>query len=168
MSAFEGLRLYEIVMLVLGIVLFITTIVLMVYLITRKRSIKPLMYLFLLSIVMMGFPAISKIQFQGAVVDLKNRVEGEGSTTPDSTVREPLDSAKRVMLQNEIHAILERPVSDPEVLVTVARGQALLGDTSAAFKFVDSALVTNPRFRSATTFRQMLMAKRPDADRVRF
>ena len=91
MSAFDGLRLYEIVMLVLGIVLFITTIVLMVYLITRKRSIKPLTYLFLLSIVMMGFPAISKIQFQGAVVDLKNRVEGEGSTTPDSTVREPLE-----------------------------------------------------------------------------
>jgi len=69
-NLFDGLHLYEIVLLVLGALFFLLLVVTLIVFVIKNRSIKPLLFFFLISVLMMGFPAVSKVKFDKDGVEI--------------------------------------------------------------------------------------------------
>src|SRR5437870_13652772 len=95
-SVVEGLQFYEVVLLGLGVVFFFVLVVILVVLVSQNRNIKPLFLFFVVPVLMIGFPAISKIKFD------QNGLE--------------LDKTTRALIQNPsnvaIKAKLEKLVAE--------------------------------------------------------
>jgi len=118
MSFFSGLYLYQVVMLVTGVLIFIVTLILLVILTATGKEIGKLFLFFALSIVMIGFPAYSKIEISKDGVKLEKDTE--------QLLRNPTDKALRDRLFAEATKLSARPYSDPKMLTTVARAQIAL------------------------------------------
>jgi hypothetical protein len=122
---------------VAGALLFIVTLILLVILTASRKEIGKLFLFFALSIVMIGFPAYSKIEIS------KDGVKLEKDT--QQLLRNPTDKALRDRLSAEATKLSARPYSDPKMLTTVARAQIALGDNGAAEQNVNKALQIAPR-----------------------
>ena len=146
MKLFEGLFLYEIVLLFLGVLLFLVLLFVLVYYVLKKRSIKGLLYFFLIPIIMIGFPGIQKVKFDNGVVEIEKGTE--------KLERNPADTTGRSALLKGIEELEKRPVSDPATFVRVARAHAVIGDTSRAMAYVDSALKANPENQEALALKK--------------
>src|SRR5204863_2075223 len=98
---FEGLEGYEVVMLVLGALTFVLLMALTVFLTLRKRSIKQLVMLFPMPIIMMGFPGISKIKFEGNLIDIETKTK--------AVEKNPNDTKARAELAKQVVELQSRP-----------------------------------------------------------
>ena len=148
MSFFSGLYLYQVVMLAAGVLLFTVTLILLVILTATGKEIGKLFLFFALSIVMIGFPAYSKIEIS------KDGVKLEKDT--QQLLRNPTDKALRDRLSAEATKLSTRPYSDPKMLTTVARAQIALGDNGAAEQNVNKALQIAPRNAEAMDVKKRL------------
>ncbi len=78
MTIFNGLLPHEIVLLVLGALLFLVILFMLVFSVLRQQKIAVYSFFFLISLVMMGFPGIQKIKIDrnGVEIDrLLNEVQ---------------------------------------------------------------------------------------------
>jgi hypothetical protein len=146
MNLFEGLFLYEIVLLFLGVLLFLVLVFVLVYYVLKKRAIKGLLFFFSIPIIMIGFPGIQKVKFDNGVVEIEKGTE--------KMEQNPSDTTGRSALRTNIAELEKRPVSSPGILVNVARAHAAAGDTLKALTYVDSALKANPGFQEALTLQK--------------
>src|SRR4030095_4890257 len=138
---FDGLHSYEILLMVLGIVMFVMLAVVMFLYVSRDRKLTTLFPLFLLPLVMIGFPAIQKISFGNSVLSLEKAVE-----TLD---RNPSDPRARAELAERGRLVAQRPTPDPKVNLTLARAYKALGQRDQAVERVQSALKVNPHLSEA-------------------
>src|SRR5215510_13369899 len=97
MTLFDGLYGYEIVMLVLGSVLFIALLTALVMLIARGRSFGKLLPFFALPIVMIGFPGLKSIEVSKDGLKLE-RVTRE-------LLKNPTDKGLRDALRNQVASL---------------------------------------------------------------
>ncbi len=70
MNVFDGLHLYEIVLLVLGVILFLVLLVALIIFLIQGRSIKSLLLFFVVSVLMIGFPSVTKFKFDKDGVEI--------------------------------------------------------------------------------------------------
>jgi hypothetical protein len=138
---FDGLHSYEILLMVLGIVMFVMLAVVMFLYVSRDRKLTTLFPLFLLPLVMIGFPAIQKISFGNSVLSLEKAVE-----TLD---RNPSDPRARAELAERVRLVAQRPTTDPKVNLTLALAYKALGQRDQAVERVQSALKVNPHLSEA-------------------
>ena len=143
---FEGLYLYEIVLLFLGVILFLVLVFILVYYVLKRRAIKGLLLFFPIPIVMIGFPGIEKIRFDNGIIEIEKSAE--------RLEQNPADTTARSALRAHVAELEQRPVTDPSTLVSVARAHAATGDTLKAMAYVDSALKANPNFQEALTLKK--------------
>jgi ribosomal protein S15P/S13E len=116
----DGLYLGEVVLLVLGVVLFGVLIFAFVYQLRRQRSLKSLIAFFLLSIVMIGYPSIKSIQYKDGAVTLE-KLSKELAENPN-------DEKARKALDEKVKTVAPRVAkSSPEDAVKVAQAQFDLG-----------------------------------------
>lgn len=145
---FDGLHSYEVVLMVLGIVLFlILAMVLMLY-VYQRRMVSTLLPFFMMPVVMIGFPAFQKISFGNNVVSVEKNLE--------TLAENPGDTKTRAQLMEHLRQVAERPTKDPKVNLTIARAYKTLGQPDRALERVDSALKVNPRLREASRLREDL------------
>lgn len=130
MKVFEGLFGYEIVMLVLGSILFLLLAFLLAWLIMKKRSYKQTLIFFIISIVMISFPGIQKITYEKGKLELE-KITMEINSENKNEVKS---------LERKINAIESRISSYPEGLVALAKANLALGDTNKAVAAVTRAL----------------------------
>lgn len=133
---FDGLYLGEVILLVLGAVLFIVLLIALLYQLTHKGSIAPLLAFFAVSIAMIGYPSIKEIQFKDGVVTITKMTE--------QVEQNPTDPALRQKLQKQVEKVSQRPVSSSESAVAVATAQFELGNEEAAKSNLQKALQANP------------------------
>src|SRR5215510_10179653 len=141
MRLVDGLYLYEIVMLCLGIFLFVVLVLALIYQLMHRRNLAGLLAFFVLSIVMIGYPSIKSVQVQkdGVTIDKTTRDLQSDPTNPQT----------RAALEKEVKQISNRPVSDPATLTRIANAQFTLGNEKEAEEKAQIALERDPHSAEA-------------------
>lgn len=146
---FDGLYLGEVVLLVLGAILFVVLLVALLYQLMHKGSIAPLLAFFAVSIAMIGYPSIKEIQFKDGLVTITKMTE--------EVQQNPTDANLRKKLQKQVEQISQRPVSSPESAVAVANAQFELGNEEAAKSNLQKALQANPNTPAAQELQKKII-----------
>jgi cytochrome c-type biogenesis protein CcmH/NrfG len=133
----DGMYLYEFVLLILGVLLFVVLLIVLIFFAAQKRPLKVLSTFFVFPIVMIGFPSYQKITFDKDVITIEKTAH-ELSTNPTNV-------AARQELQKTLASVEARSESNPQILLKIGQAQAALGDTIKALTVVDSALRLNPK-----------------------
>ena len=120
MKFFDGLYNYEIILLGLGAILFFVLLFVLILLVVKNRPIKVVIPLFLVAIIMMGFPGIQKIKYDNGVFELEKWTKAAQENPEDQVVQEELAS--------KLAAIQARPVKRPATLKTIQKAQLTLGN----------------------------------------
>jgi tetratricopeptide (TPR) repeat protein len=149
-AVFEGLYLYEIVMLVLGILLFVMLGIGFFYQLLQKRTIVPLLGFFTFPIAMIGYPSIKDIQFKDGLVSIEK--------TTQQLAENPTDAHLRGTLRQEVANVSARPISSPQNTSVVAQAQYALGNEEAAKSNLQKALEANPRAPAALDLQKRIIA----------
>lgn len=148
MKIFDGLFLYEVVLLILGTVFFIALLVILIIKVAQNRSVKPLLLFFAFPIVMIGFPALGKIKFDkdGIEIDKLTMQVADNPSNPELEKK----------LKDAVAAAGPRVAESQEGLVKVARAEAVLGNQEKAEQTVNKALRVNPNLKAARDLKTRL------------
>jgi len=148
MNLFDGLHLYEVVLLILGSTLFLVLVAVLIISVAKNRSIKPLLLFFVVPILMIGFPAVTKVKFDkdGVEIDKATKELAENPSNP------ALKSKLETLIQ-ETKPRLDETRGGP---VKIARAEAVLGDREKALQTLNHALQTNPQLEVAKDLRSRL------------
>lgn len=140
MSFFEkltdGLRLYEVILLILGAIMFIALIVIMIVYASQRRTLKPLFMFFAIPVLMIVWPSIQKIKIDGEGAEIEKQVAAVEQNPTEENKEE---------LQKTIEKLQNRNVKDPEVVKRVIKGYYLLGNNQAATQTME----TLPKYEKA-------------------
>lgn len=148
MKFFDGLYLYEIVLLVLGALLFLALIIAFMTLVIRGEPFAKLLLFFALPILMIGFPGIKSIEIREGLIKIELKLQ--------YLLQNPTDSTSRISLVNELANLSSRPFSNPRSLVTIANAQIALGDNTAAETNVKKALNVSPQLPAALELKKRI------------
>ncbi len=130
-NLFEGLLLYEITLLILGVILFLILSLGLLYYIIKKEQLAKLLLFFFIPIVMIGYPSITQITISNDKIEL--------SKLHQQIINNPKDSAA-VQKMEQLTEKLERRASTPDELVQVSTSNMLMGNTEKAVTLADKAL----------------------------
>jgi tetratricopeptide (TPR) repeat protein len=145
---FDGLYSYEKVLIVCGVVLFVVLVGLLIFLVIKKREYKWLLPALVFPIVMIGFPAIQKFQFDAEAASLE---------TKESAVREkPNDVQARAALETTAANVAKRSSEDPQIQIRLARAFDALDKPEQAMTHVNQALRIQPNRPEAVMLRAQL------------
>jgi len=148
MALFDGLYLYEIVLLICGVVFFLGLLVALFWKVFSNQEYKNLLAFFVLPIAMIGFPSITSIQVKDGVVEIDK--------TTHELQSKPQDQQARAALQAQVSKIETRPFKDPTLLATLARAQFALGDESKAESNLNTALAAAPNLAPAVELKSKI------------
>jgi hypothetical protein len=148
MSLFDGLYLYEVVLLICGVLLFLALLAALLRKVFSNLEYKGLLAFFALPIVMIGFPGISSFKVGEGVVEVDKQ------TT--ALLSKPQDQQTRASLQSQVSQIEARPFKNPTVLATLARAQFALGDESKAESNLNTALAAAPTLAPAVELKNKI------------
>jgi tetratricopeptide (TPR) repeat protein len=135
-NLFEGLYLYEVVLLVLGVILFLALIFSLLYQVLHKRKFTSLLGFFMLPIAMIGYPSIKSIQYSDGAITLEK--------TTQELQAKPTDPAARQALQDQVTQMAARPASSARILTVLAQAQYALGNEASASGNLGKALQSDP------------------------
>ena len=141
MTLFYGLYLYEVVLLVLGIVFFVVLLFCLRYYMKRKEGITPLLAFFVLSVAMIGYPSIKSIQIKDDMLTIEKETQRLEAN--------PTDASARTTLQETVAKLEQRPISSAPDLTTIAKAQFALGNDAQAVSSADKALQSDPQASDA-------------------
>ncbi len=137
----EGLFLYEIILMILGILLFLALLIRFIVKLPSGDQWKWFTVLFLVCVVMIGYPGIMKVKFDNGMIEIERWSR--------MVEQNPADSAAKAQLKSAIAAVHDEQLTSAENLAKVAVANAVLGDTLKALTYVDRALSDRPDFTEA-------------------
>lgn len=138
---FDGLYLFEWVLLVLGVILFVVLVIAFFYQLVHKRSIGALLAFFMLPIAMIGYPSLQSIQISDNKVSLEK--------TADAVLSSPADPTARNELQQQVEKLSSRSFSDPATLTALSKAEFALGSDQEAKNNLAKALQKDPQLPEA-------------------
>jgi hypothetical protein len=148
MDLFDGLYPYEKLLSILGIFFFFLLCFILVFKAIKGQRIKNLLYFFIIPVIMIGFPAITKIQIGDWLVELERQKKVVENNPKDISAKQEL---------SELLSKLEyRPISKPDNLVNIAGAKAAIGDSTGARNAVNSILQRHPNFDAAVELNNRL------------
>ena len=142
MSLLQGLHLYELVMMVLGVILFLRALFLM------KSNPKSTVAYFLVAAIFIGWPSVKSIQFLGVVTNL--------NSDTDKLLQNPTDTTTRQAVEENLKMVEGRPTSDARTAAVIARAQFAVGNETAAETNLKQALQTDPKLPEAVALQQKI------------
>jgi hypothetical protein len=158
MQLLDGLSLYEIILIVLGVLLFLVLLLRLVFKTPAADQWKWITALFLVSVIMIGYPSIQKIKYDNGMLEIEKWSR--------EVERNPADTAARGQLARALGDIGNRSITSPEKLVNVAAANAALGDTLKALTYVDQAIKTEPGFSKARALQSTYLTPTVKAERT--
>ena len=145
---FDGLLLYEITLLILGVILFLILSIGLLYYILKKEQIAKLLFFFFIPIVMIGYPSITQISISKDKIEL-TKLQNQVLDDPEDSVA--------VEKMEHLTEKLERRASSTEDLVQVGTSNLLLGNNERAAKLADKALTKDNTSEAARDVKDMAM-----------
>ncbi len=156
MSLFAGLYFYEIVLLVLGVILFVPLTVVLTINALKGKDIKGLLPFMGVVVLMIGFSSFQKIKYDNGVIEVEKFAHAAAAG----------DSTAVVKMDAKIAMLAPRGKSDPNTLLRFAKAKAIVGDSLSALTYADSALRAEPRLPGAREFKQTVLTPRVDLERT--
>ncbi|HEY2168388.1 MAG TPA: hypothetical protein VGJ30_02090 [Candidatus Angelobacter sp.] len=138
---FDGLYLFEWVLLVLGVILFVVLVVAFFYQLVHKRSIGVLLGFFMVPIAMIGYPSLQSIQISDGKVSLEKQA--------DAVLSNPADPTARKGLEQQVEKLRSRQFSDPATLTVLSKAEFALGNDQVAKNNLEKALQKDPQLPAA-------------------
>lgn len=132
MHLVEGLKSYEIVLLILGAMLFLVLVFLLIYFVINKRSYKQLLPFFSIPIIMVGFPGIQKITFDRGILGIETKTK--------EVEQNPTNAEAGKELEVRLKAIENRPISQPANLRILEKAYTAVGSPQKAIIYRDRLL----------------------------
>jgi len=147
------MQLYELVLAALGIILFISAIIFT----ALKRDVKLVISMYLISIIMIAFPALSKVAFADLTLEVQ-RLE----CINQKLVSNPADTSLRNRARNQIEVIKKDGLdsTNANTVAIVATANALLGDSVKAAQWADKGLQFNPDSKTLIDLRNNVLTPR--------
>lgn len=143
MNLLDGILLYELIMMILGAVLALAGIFVLIYGVLKKETNVPLLVtIFLVAIIMMGFPAIKTIEFQEGVLKIEKEAK-KLEVNPRDTI------AQQALLQALHDVAPQRAEQSSAALSTVAKAQEALGNYETAAQTASQAAKLDPTSQKA-------------------
>lgn len=133
MKLFDGLFLYEVILMVLGAILFCVVLFLIV---KEKQLTKNHLAGIGLAIVMIAFPSIKSFSISDGIINIERDLE--------ELKENPADSATQKKLEEEVSIIGERPINNAERLTTLSEANLELGKQTRAESLAKEALLKSP------------------------
>lgn len=133
-NIFDGLFLYEIILMLLGSVLFGVVIFLMVK--NKELSKNHLMGIGL-AIVMIAFPSIKSFSISDGIINIERDLE--------ELKENPNDKDLEKSLEQDLGTIGDRPINDVERLTTLSEANLELGKKEKASTLAKEVLVKSPK-----------------------
>jgi hypothetical protein len=143
---FDGLLLYEIVLLFLGVFLFLILSAGLLYYIIKKEQIKKLLLFFVLPILMIGYPSIQEISISKDRILLTKYQE--------EFIENPTDSVAKKKVE-EYTDKLEDRASGTDAIVQISKSKLLLGDHNEAVDFANKAITRESTNQEARQIRSL-------------
>jgi hypothetical protein len=145
---FDGLHSYEMVLVVLGCILFFVLVVLLVVRAIQNRSVAPLFLFFVVPVLIIGFPAVSKVKFDKDGVEIDKLALILAQNPSDETAKRKIETL--------VAQIKPRASESAAGLVKIARAEAILGQPAKAVDTLNQALKRNPELEVAVDLRSRL------------
>jgi hypothetical protein len=148
------MQVYELILAGMGIVLFVAAIVFT----GLKRDTKLLITMYLISLVMIAFPAISKVAFSEVTVEVQRLqcINQHLSNTPSDTILQEAARKKMETIQQQ-----GGDTTNAATVIAIAQTNALLKDSVKALEWVEKGLRLN-----ADNPRLMVLEKKLNTPRV--
>lgn len=144
---FSGLLLYEITLLILGVILFLILSAGLLYYIIKKEQIKKLLLFFLLPILMIGYPSIKEISVSKDRIALVKY--------QDMLITNPEDSVAREKVE-EYTGKLEERASTTDDMVRISKSNLLLGNSREAAYYANKALDKDSTHEQARDLKKLV------------
>jgi tetratricopeptide (TPR) repeat protein len=141
MALFNGLYLFEIVLMVLGVVLFVALLAAFLRLVFTGKPFTSLLMFFVFPIVMIAYPSIQSVTFGQDSVSIQTKTA--------ELLAHPEDKQARSDLQTEIEKVSARPARDAKTAATLAQAHFALGNEQAAQENLQKALQADPNLGAA-------------------
>lgn len=147
------MQLHEILLSILGIILFIASIVFT----ALKRDTKLLIIMYLISLVMIAFPALNKIAFADVTLEVQRL-----QCINDKLVTNPTDTSLQNQAKKKIEDIKKDGLdsTNASTVIAVATTNAILGDSVKAVNWVNKGLLFNATNANLLEFKQKLLTPR--------
>jgi len=134
----DGLFLYEIILMILGTILFLA----IVSLILKQKEINKNHLLGLgIAILSVGFPGIKSFSITDGMLKIEKSIEELEANPANKEAQEALEKG--------VVAVQERPIKNSERLVTLSEANLELGHTDKAVTQAKTALESNPKSQKA-------------------
>ena len=143
----------QVAMLAGGILLFIVALGLLIYFVATRRPFTSVSVLFLISVIMIGFPAVQHFKGLGIEVQLKTAI-----TAVEENPNDP--AAKARLAAAESQASKQANIA-PETRLTLAEAQLLLGRPDEAAANVKSAVEAKPNLKIDPRMRALVRPTPP-------
>lgn len=156
---FDGLKNYEIVLLILGTVLLCILLAALVPRLIRGSSITSLIPFFLMGVVMIGFPGVAKIQFGEALLETKQDLNKLASA--QGTEAEEI----KTRISKRLTELEGRPIRSIDRRLVLATAQTQIGQVAKAEENVKAVLERRPASPEALKLRQILRQPRDGGSR---
>src|SRR6266567_3627455 len=109
----------QVAMLVAGIVVFVVALGLLIYCVVTRRPYKAVLFLFVIAIIMIGFPSIKSFKLPGGTeVDLARSLQ--------AVEENPNDPAAKARLEAAVAKVNRQPNITPQTRATLANAQLVL------------------------------------------
>lgn len=152
MNLLDGLYLYEVVMLALGVVLFLVLLIAFAVQIIRGHAYGKLLSFFVLPIIMVGYPSIESIEFSDGVIKIAKLTH--------ALQENPTDDSLRTQLASHVEAVSGRVVTKSNTAIRLARAEFALGDSVAAEQRINTLLQKSPRQPAALKLKEQVTLER--------
>lgn len=145
-NLFEGLLLYEITLLILGVILFLILSIGLLFYIIKKEPLMKLLMFFFIPIVMIGYPSITQVTISNDKIEL--------SKLQKEVIENPRDSVA-IEKMEQLTQKLEKRATTPEDLIQVSTSNLLLGNNVKAVSLADQALTKDNTAAAAMDIKRL-------------
>ena len=133
MKMFEGVLLYELMLMILGLAVGIMLMVAFVNGVMKNKTNLKLLYGFIIPLIFIGYPSIQKMQFSKDMISIEK--------TTKELEKNPTDTAAQKALMEKIQIVSnDRTGSSSEALTHVAEAQLALGQYDSAEVTIKKAI----------------------------
>jgi len=144
----DGLYPFEVVLLVLGIVLFLALLAAFLRNVFCDKPYGGLLVFFVIPIAMIAYPSIQTVQIGEGTVTI--------ATKTTELVKNPDDQQLRASLETDVAKLGGRPISNAQTAATLAEAQFALGNETAAQANLQKAIKANPKLPAATQLQKKI------------
>ena len=144
----DGLKLYEVISLLCGSLLFIVLLILLCILVAQRRSIKPIALFFGIAAILLVWPSIQKFNIEslGASIETKTEAYAKNPTAENKQA-----------IETTIAKLRDKEVKNPDIVTNIAKAQYEIGQDKQAEKTIVSLPPETQNTLSVTNLKKSIL-----------